>query len=296
MKVVVTGGSGRIGSATARVLREAGHEVLTLDRSPPADLSKPHRVIDLADKQAVRLAFEGAEAVLHLGEQPNIFAGDWQQVYSHNTHIGSLVMETAALVGAAKLVYTSSCQVYGCWGHENGTPNPPQALPIDETHPLQPSNSYALAKVANETYARLLADRKKIAVAVFRPPLTYTTEMEPEMLDRLAKRRRPRSLRLDGLGTTLHVEDAATAYLAVITVGWSGFEAFHFASDDVVTDIPVRQVLAERYPHLPRLPESWGANQSPMSTQKARDLLGWRPKYSLFRADQERRAALLKAG
>jgi len=296
MKVVVTGGSGRIGSATARAFRQAGHDVLTLDRRSPGDLSQAHRVIDLADRVAVRLALEGAEVVLHLGEQPNISRGDWQQVYGCNTQIGSVVMETAWEVGATKLIYTSSCQVYGCWGLENGAVKLPVSLPLEETHPLQPANTYALSKVANEMYARMLSDRKQLDIAVFRPPMTYVPEMASEMLQRMTTLPGPRRLSNDGFGSNLHVEDAANAYLAAITVGWTGFEAFHFAADDVVTDIPIREVMMERYPHLPPLPESWGPNQTVVSTKKARDMLGWRPKHSLLRALGEARAALLKAG
>ncbi len=282
MKVVVTGGSGRIGSMTAQALRDAGHEVLTLDQLPPVDLTSTHRIIDLRDASAVRLAIQGYEAICHIGEMPNIRNNQQQVCFATNTQIGSAVMQSAADVGMTKIIYTSTCQVYGCWGSENGPLTPPRFLPMDETHPVQPSNMYALSKVANEMYARILSDRTGISVAAYRLPATHT----PDFLKAYASRighTIDRPLRKDGFGTHLFVEDAANAYLRGIESTWAGFEAFHFVADEVLTSVPVREALLEYYPQTP-LPENWGDFASPVVSDKAKRMLGWRAQFNLRQA------------
>lgn len=281
MKIVVTGGSGRIGQAVTRAMRGAGHEVLSLDRVPPVDLSVSHRVIDLRDPNAVLPAMEGAGAVCHVGEIPNIIRGDHAGCYSTNTTIGATVMEACASVGVTKLIYTSTCQVYGCWGAENGSLADPVYLPLDEDHPLQPRNAYALSKVANETYARLLADRTGMSVAAFRFPGVFTVDSWEKRLGFIPNRphdgqTRPR----DGLGTYLHIDDAALAYVRAVESTWAGFEAFHFVAETVRTALPIRAALLERYPHAP-LPDDWPDFAAPVSTAKARRMLDWKPAYAL---------------
>ncbi|MDB5324793.1 MAG: NAD-dependent epimerase/dehydratase [Phycisphaerales bacterium] len=282
MRISVTGGSGKIGANVVRTLRAAGHDVTSIDSRPAENSSPKDLVTDLRDRDAVRAAIDGCEAVVHLGEMANIFGGDWHRVYAHNTHVGSLVMELAAECRVAKLIYTSSCQVYGCWGGENGILYAPLRLPLDETHPLNPANSYALSKVANEHYARLVAERTGMRVAAFRLPYVMTEAQHEKQVEWRLARREPVIIGQDGLGTTLHVDDAASAYAAAITAEWTGFEPFHFTAPDVFCDRPVRDVLQERYPHLP-LPADWPANKSPVVTDKAQRMLGWTARHSAHR-------------
>lgn len=294
MKVAVTGGSGRIGTPTVRVLRAAGHDVLSLDRVPPADLSIPHRVVDLADKDTVRRVFEGCQAVCHLGEIPSVINGDHHRAYAHNTHVGSLVMESAVQVGVKRIVYTSSCQVYGFFGVGSNPYHAPVRLPIDETHPCQPHNAYALSKASNETYARLLADRAGVDIAAFRFPGTYTEEQAQMALQQMLARPNPRKLNRDGLGAHLYAEDAARAYLAAVEADFTGFEAFHFAADEVVCDLPVRDALLDLFPHL-SLPTDWPERKCPLVCDKAHRMLNWSPRHSFLEALREMTGPLRKA-
>jgi nucleoside-diphosphate-sugar epimerase len=279
MRVVVTGGSGAIGRVLVNHLIVHGYDVLSLDRRPPAEESVPHRVMDLLDEPALRDALAGAEAVCHLGEIPNIMRGlTPRDVYTANTQIGSLVMEVAADVGAKHVIYTSTCQIYGFWGGESW-PISPNKLPLTEDEPPRPQNAYGLSKTANEMYARELAHRRGIAVTAFRFPGVMTDEIFRQAIGfRLEKGIRP--IRRTDLGTQVHVNDAAEAYRLALETRPPGFEAFHFVDDEVLIDRPIREVLLELYPHAP-LPEDWPPTATPVSTEKARRLLGWRPKHNL---------------
>jgi len=66
MRVLVTGGSGFVGSHSVKALVEHGHDVRLLVRSPgkaPGDVA--HVVGDVTDRDAVHRALEGCDAVLH---------------------------------------------------------------------------------------------------------------------------------------------------------------------------------------------------------------------------------------
>ena len=76
---------------------------------------------------------------------PSIHAGPTpRDVWADNTRAGSVVLQTAADLKLPRVIYTSTCQVYGMW--EGASPAVPQRLPFDETHPLAPGNAYAMWK------------------------------------------------------------------------------------------------------------------------------------------------------
>jgi nucleoside-diphosphate-sugar epimerase len=285
MRIVVTGGSGRIGSATAAALREAGHEVLTLDQRPPANLEAPHRVIDLRNRDAVRQAIEGYEAICHIGEIPGIYNNDPQGTFQANVTIGTGVMQSAITVGMRKIIYTSTCQVYGCWGIEHALQIPADYLPLDEEHPLRPCNAYAASKFSNEHYARMLSMRHGVPVAAFRFPAVLSDPNSKHLggfkpSDGSRKVRGPG----DGFNTWLHFTDAASAYVRAIEADWVGFEAFHFVADDIRGRTPTRQVVAEQ---APKLTYSCAGDDfaSPVTTTKARRMLNWRPTMTRNRVE-----------
>ena len=147
-RVLVTGGAGYIGSHTAKALQQAGHPVVVLD-----DLSAGHvaatRGLPLVrarvhDTPAVRaaLATHRIEAVMH-------FAA-WLAVgesvrhpgkYYENNVTGSLALLDAMVAeGVGRLVFSSTCAVYG----------EPQQLPLTEDHPKAPVNAYGESKLTVE--------------------------------------------------------------------------------------------------------------------------------------------------
>lgn len=160
--VFVTGGAGYIGSHAAKALALAGHRVVVydnlsaghreavtlvnrrLEREParPAAVALVEGDIRDTPRVAAELAAWRADAVMHfaawlsVGDSVRDPAG-----YYANNVVGALsVLEAMRQAGVRRLVFSSTCAVYG---H-------PVATPIGEDHPTRPINAYGETKLAIE--------------------------------------------------------------------------------------------------------------------------------------------------
>ncbi|MGY1837963.1 MULTISPECIES: UDP-glucose 4-epimerase GalE [unclassified Modestobacter] len=144
MRVLVTGGAGYIGSVVTAALLAEGHEVTVLD-----DLSTGHadavpdgaRLVQasLHDSAPV-LAEVRPEAVLHFAAKSLV--GESQQapeLYWENNVGGSLaLLEAMRAAGCRRIVFSSTAATYG----------EPTEVPIPETAPTRPTNTYGASKLA----------------------------------------------------------------------------------------------------------------------------------------------------
>ncbi|HET9163223.1 MAG TPA: NAD-dependent epimerase/dehydratase family protein [Solirubrobacterales bacterium] len=120
MKVFVTGGTGFIGGETVRQLRARGDEVACLVRSPgkAAGLSAQGCELvsgDLGDAEAIRGGMEGCDAVVHAAAmyKVGISAKQHPAMWEANVAGTERVLGVARDAGIAKLVYVSTCGVFG---------------------------------------------------------------------------------------------------------------------------------------------------------------------------------------
>jgi len=152
MKVLVTGAAGYIGSHTALELLRAGHEVVGFDnlcnsseesvRRVRALAGRPLRFekLDLLDGSGLeRLLKEGFDAVVHFAGLKAVGESvEKPDLYRRNNVEGSRSLLAAmAKAGCRKLVFSSSCTVYG----------EVKKNPVDETHPRAAVNPYGQTKL-----------------------------------------------------------------------------------------------------------------------------------------------------
>ncbi len=271
LRVAVTGGAGRIATSVIKDLLARGHDVVALDRRQPETPICKFHFVDLRVREYVQPIFETCNAVIHLGEIPHLdHTRASEATYTDNTTIGATVMQTAVDLKIRRLIYTSSCQVYGTWGYPLVAP---AYLPVDENMPLRPQNAYGCSKVANENYARMLADTvEDLSVTVIRMPWVV---MEHD-LERMRKwlQRDPNGP-MEGLGTYVHVTDVTKAYVAAIEKGERGFQAYHLSAANTRLSMGLREWTAKHFPDYPQLPADWPAFKSPLDCTKARQKLGW---------------------
>jgi uronate dehydrogenase len=148
-RVLVTGSTGSIGQPLSRYLTQRGHAVRGFARRPTPGLAD-HVVGDLTDRDAVRRAVEGSEAIVHLGAYPN--PADFIDVLLGPNVVGLYhVCEAAVEFGVARLVLASTVQVIS--GHRFRD----RAVTIEDGP--APVNHYALTKawaeLAGDMYARV---------------------------------------------------------------------------------------------------------------------------------------------
>ncbi len=154
MVVLVIGGAGYIGSHAARALKRAGHEVIIFD-----NLSTGYELLaagfelvkgDILDANALARVLPRTNAIMHFAA--HAYVGESvtnPRKYFHNNVEGGLSLLNAALdAGVKKIIFSSTCAVYG----------EPAKVPIEENIPRQPVNPYGVTKLffeqALEAYDR----------------------------------------------------------------------------------------------------------------------------------------------
>ena len=155
MRVLVTGGAGYIGSETVRRLAARGHEPVvldTLERGHRAALDGAPLVVgSIADERVVESTIRehGIEAVIHFAALKSVEDSLRDPAAYFATNVGGsfALVQAMARSGVRRLVYSSSCAVYGT----------PSSLPVRETSELHPENPYGETKLLVERALAWLA-------------------------------------------------------------------------------------------------------------------------------------------
>ena len=165
LHVLVTGAEGVIGSVVRARLADR-FDLTSLTRAPAAF---PSHVADIADIGAIRPAFEGVAAVVHLAATPHVSA-PWQEVL-HSNIVGTRnVFEAAREAGVERVVFASSNHVVGM-AEIDGAPAiyaPDDARVIDERADVRPDSDYGVSKAFGEAHGRMYADRFGMRVICLR--------------------------------------------------------------------------------------------------------------------------------
>ncbi|MEO8672076.1 MAG: NAD(P)-dependent oxidoreductase [Tahibacter sp.] len=179
MRILITGTSGHLGEALARTLRDGRHDVVGVDllASPYTD-----RIGDIADREFVRDAMRGVEAVLHAAtlHKPQV-ATHTRQAFVDTNISGTLnLLEESVAQGVAAFVFTSTTSAFG----HALTPAPSQpAAWIDEEVACIPKNIYGISKLAAEHLCELFQRKFALPCIVLR-----TSRFFPEADDNRATR------------------------------------------------------------------------------------------------------------
>ncbi len=277
--MLVTGGAGAVGRIVVRHLLQAGFDVRVLDQKIPDERQGDFVFGNAGDPATIFRALDGCDAVVHLGEIPNVIHGmAVNEVFANNARTGSTVFQTAAELKLKRVVYISSCQVYGLWGIYDATMLPrvlPARLPFDEAEPVKPLNAYAASKVANEAYLRSLALRDgAFRASIFRLPATIPHE---RIQKHAAKWWAKHTVEHFGEGyfTYLITEDAARAFELALRSDQPGCETYHLVAKHVYGTVPLRDRIARHYGAGPKLPDDWPDLLAPVDCSKAKRELGW---------------------
>ena len=279
MRVLVTGGSGFIGSHVVDKLAEAGHEPRIYDLKP-----SPHHepgsvdtaIGDLFDADALRSAMEDCDAVVHLAAHADVGIVAEQPVEAEETNSrGTLAVLEAARTTGARVVYGSTIWVYGSSG--DGT--------IDEEAPLGlPDHLYTASKLAGEMYCSSYAELYDVPCTILRFGIPYGPRARPAAVIPIfvskALKGEPLTIAGDGLQTRrfVYVEDLAEGVVAALERGADN-RVYNLAGDETVTIRELADVVSDlvgdtEIVHTPGRNGDFGG--AVISNERAAEELGWR--------------------
>ena len=155
--VLLTGGAGYVGAATADALLADGHRVVILD-----DLSSGHTdtipneasfktgSYGETDKMEELLRDARIDVIVHCGAKSIVAESDEHpdRYFANNVQASLNLLNAACNIGVKRMVFSSSAAVYGA----------PTSSTINEASPIAPVNTYGATKVAFELALRSFAD------------------------------------------------------------------------------------------------------------------------------------------
>ncbi|WP_426007270.1 NAD-dependent epimerase/dehydratase family protein [Paenarthrobacter sp. NyZ202] len=277
-RVIVTGGSGKLGTAVVNELTANNWEVINLDHAPPRGESPaPYIQVDFTDfgqtlesMLAIDEQYTGVDAVVHLAALPRPGLRPNAATFGNNFMSTYNVFAAARHAGINNIVWASSESVLGL-----PFDRVPPYIPLDE-NVARPETTYSLGKFLEEQMASVLTGRdpqlKMIALRLSHVMDVADYAPFPGFDDTPA-------LRKFNLWSYVDARDAAQAVRKSLEYTGTGFEAFIIANADTVMSKPNDQLVAEFYPGVPYAPPE-GANDTLLSIEKARRLLGYEPKHS----------------
>jgi nucleoside-diphosphate-sugar epimerase len=276
-RVLVTGASGTIGTATCDYLFAQGIAVTALslggpfpagaDRVFEGDASSPHDV---------EAALEDVDAIVHLAAIPHPNLGTPHAVFTTNVTATFTVLAAAGERGIRRAVIASSVNASGL--PLNRLHPLPAYFPIDEVIPNDPEDAYSLSKIVDENTARMAARRWGIDVVALRFPFVGAG-------DRLTQRReqvrdKPEAFVSEGWAY-LDLRDAARAVFLALTASITGSQVVGLSANDTILDLPTAELLAEYAPGVP-LTRPIEGRDAAIDTVRAATLLGFFAAHSIY--------------
>ena len=183
MRVLLTGAGGHVGRTVFERLRDEYDWELFYHTEPAEDPGVPYYTGEVQDREDVRAAVDGAEAVVHLAGDPRRDA-PWRSVLTNNIDGTYTLYREAVAADVERVVYASSNHAVGAFETDRRTPEMYRTdddFRLDGTELPRPGNEYGISKATGELIGRYFHDTHGIAVCNIRignlnenhPPIDY---------------------------------------------------------------------------------------------------------------------------
>lgn len=280
MRVLVTGGSGFIGSHVVDKLRDKGVEVRVFDMVMPAfrqDIEFYHG--SLLDMEALRMAMNNVSAVFHLAAVADVKDVYEEPHYAESINVrGTInVLEAARWVKIKRVVYGSTTWVYSETTEQY----------VDEQTPLRaPAHLYTATKIASEYYCQSYSKLYNLPTTVLRYGIPYGPRAREgavvPIFVRKALRGEPLTIAGDGgqFRKFVYVEDLAEGnVLALHSVAAN--KVYNLDGSERVTIKQIAETVKKliggvKIEYVPARPGDFSGKE--VSSQLAKNELGWDPK------------------
>ncbi|PTB22631.1 NAD-dependent dehydratase [Trinickia symbiotica] len=266
--VLVTGASGFVGSAVARVALERGFAVRVLVRatSPRTNLeSLDAQVVvgDMRDETSMRVALRGVRYLFHVAADYRLWAPNPSEIERANLEGAEATMRAALAEGVERIVYTSSVATLKVTS---------EGRVADETMPLAPEQAIGVYKrskvLAERAVERMIAEKHLPAVIVNPSTPIGPRDVRPTPTGRIIVEAALGKIPafVDTGLNLVHVDDVAAGHLLALERGRIG-ERYILGGEN----LPLQQMLADiatrtgrkpptiSLPRLPLYPIAFGA-------------------------------------
>jgi nucleoside-diphosphate-sugar epimerase len=235
----------------------------------------------LTDDSFAYRVMEGVDAVVHLGNHPNLFSGPApQRLLSENVAMNANVFMAAVDLGVKNLTFSSSIQVILRWAGDG--PREPfhlPYLPLDAEAPAAPgSNAYAISKEYAERLLQLLcAEDDQLCATALRFPMLP----QAGWVKRLTAAPLPRrALNLGDAMTHLLFPDAANLVCRVVERPRAGYRQYLPGQTTELRGYPLQRIVEEYYSHVP-LKRPLNELTALVDCSDLERDLGWKPEHRL---------------
>ncbi|KAG9246529.1 hypothetical protein BJ878DRAFT_496762 [Calycina marina] len=287
-RVIVTGGSGKLGRSTVRYLADHDWEVISVDtRRPPgisedgkSGLGGAYRLveIDLEDMGAVLetftstdMAYSGIDAVVHLAAIPSPGQTNASRQFRTNTMSTYNVLEACRKLKIKNVVLASSETLIGI----PFDPHMPASLPITEEHERKPESAYSLSKLMCETMAEQYA-RWDPEVKIM--SLRFSNVMLPQEYATFEGWQEDPKARYWNCWGYIDARDGGHAVERALASEKTGHHAYLIAAEDTCMRMPNEELVKAGFPGV-KYNATGGKNDTLLSIDKAKKELGFAPKF-----------------
>ena len=266
-RVLVTGSSGFVGRHLAKILREKGARVTSIDIINGKDITRWN---DVKNIRKVEIIFHLAAVTFVPISQKNP-----RGTYEANL-MGTLNMLELCRLKSARMVFASS-YVYGN----------PEYLPIDEKHPIKPTNPYARSKVFGEILCRSYYEDFGVPCIILRPFNIYGKGQSeyfliPEITRQLRTKKHLTLKDLTPKRDLIHISDVVNAYVKAGEYDKNDFDIFNIGYGKSVSVQEVAEKLVnisgrDVYIKSLDMRRRGEIKDTIADIRKAKKLLKWRP-------------------
>jgi len=283
-RVLVTGGTGKLGKVCVQDLQAHGYDVFVVDTVAPAK-GIPHIIADLSDFGQTLDAFSSVgmeihagvggpqafDAIVHLAAFPTPRQYPDAHLFQNNLMGTYNVFEAARRLGIHNVIWASSETTLG-EPFDGGEPY----APVDENYPLRAKSAYALAKVLMEDMARQFVLQTPALKLI---GLRFSNVMEPADYAKFPGYDTDPEERKWNMWAYIDARDGAQAIRKAIEWEATGMHPFIIANADTVMSKSSTELMKNYLPQVP-VKKALGEHETLLSIDKARRVLGYEPEFS----------------